>query len=170
VPVARSSKHPPASRLAAIARRLLEASTLCAIASVSPGGRAHVNTAYFAWGPDFDVVWLSAPEARHSRNVRANPSAAVAVFRSTQRWGGSDRGIQLFGRARELRGRAALEAERLYAKRFKAYKGDLRAYRFYRLRTLMKLFDERVLGGGTFVTVKVEPRGRVRWARTETYT
>ena len=65
---------------------------------------------------------------------------------------------------------AALEAERLYAKRFKAYKGDLRAYRFYRLRTLMKLFDERVLGGGTFVTVKVEPRGRVRWARTETYT
>jgi len=107
VPVERSSKHPSASRLAAIARRLLEASTLCAIATVSPGGRAHVNTAYFAWGPDFDVVWLSAPEARHSRNVRANPSAAVAVFRSTQRWGGSDRGIQLFGRARELRGRGA---------------------------------------------------------------
>lgn len=87
MPVERSSKHPSASRLAAIARRLLEASTLCAIATVSPGGRAHVNTAYFAWGPDFDVVWLSAPEARHSRNVRANPPAAVAVFRSTQALG-----------------------------------------------------------------------------------
>ena len=59
--------------------------------------------------------------------VRA--SAAVAVFRSTQTWGGSDRGIQLFGRARELRGRAALDAERLYAKRFRAYEGDLPAFR-----------------------------------------
>src|SRR2546425_3410448 len=141
VSVERSSKHAAASRLAAIARRLLDASTLCAIATVSPDGRAHVNTAYFAWGAGFALVWLSAPEARHSRNIRENPSAAVAIFRSTQRWGGSDRGIQVFGRARELRGRAALEAERLYAKRFKAYKGDLRAYRFYRLRTTrMKLF------------------------------
>ena len=171
MPIERSPKHPPATRLAAIARRLLDASTLCAIATVSPGRRAHVNTAYFVWGPDFAIVWLSAPQARHSRNVRANPSAAVAVFRSTQRWGGSDRGIQLFGRARELRGRSAVEAERLYAQRFRAYRGDLPAYRFYRLRTSrMKLFDERVLGGGTFVTVSVEPKGRVRWERTESYT
>jgi uncharacterized protein YhbP (UPF0306 family) len=170
VPVQRTSKHRPASRLAAIARRLLEASTLCAIATVSSGGRAHINTAYFAWSPDFEIVWLSAPEARHSRNVRAKPSVAVAVFRSTQRWGESDRGIQLFGGARELRGRSALEAERLYAKRFKAYEADMSAYRFYRLRTSrMKLFDERVLGGGTFVTVKVEAKGRLKWERTESY-
>ena len=85
-------------------RRLLDESKLCAIATVSPGARAHVNTAYFAWSPTFDLVWLSAPEARHSRNIRADPSAAVAVYRSTQTWGGSDHGIQLFGRARELRG------------------------------------------------------------------
>jgi uncharacterized protein len=113
VPIERSSKHPSSSRLAAIARRLLDESKLCAVATVTPDGRAHVNTAYFAWSPEFEIVWLSAPDARHSRNVRANGSAAVAVFRSTQRWGGSDRGIQLFGRARELRGRASLEAERV---------------------------------------------------------
>jgi uncharacterized protein YhbP (UPF0306 family) len=149
---------------------LLDASTLCAIATVSPGGRAHVNTAYFAWASDFAVVWLSAPEARHSRNIRANLSVAVAVFRSTQRWGGSDCGIQLFGKARELHGRSARDAERLYAKRFKAYAGDLSAYRFYRLRTSrMKLFDERVLGGGTFVTVRVDAGGRLRWEKTESY-
>jgi uncharacterized protein YhbP (UPF0306 family) len=170
MPVQRTSKHLPASRLAAIARRLLEASTLCAIATVSPGGRAHINTAYFAWSLDFEIVWLSAPEARHSRNVRANPSVAVAVFRSTQRWGGTDQGIQLFGSARELRGRSARASERLYAKRFKAYEADMSRYRFYRLRTLrMKLFDERVLGGGTFVTVKVETKGRLKWERTESY-
>jgi uncharacterized protein YhbP (UPF0306 family) len=168
--IERSSKHPSNTRLTAIARRLLDASTLCAIATVSPGGRAHINTAYFAWGPAFEIVWLSAPDARHSRNVRANGSAAVAVFRSTQTWGGSDRGIQLFGRARELRGRAALDAERLYAKRFRAYDGDMPAFRFYRLLTKrMKLFDERVLGGGTFVTVSVQRGGRVIWERTESF-
>jgi uncharacterized protein YhbP (UPF0306 family) len=169
VPIERSSKHPPSSRLAAIARRLLDDSKLCAIATASPGGRPHINTAYFAWGPNFEIVWLSAPDARHSRNVRANGSTAVAVFRSTQTWGGSDRGIQLFGRARELRGRLALEAEGLYASRFRAYEGDLSAFRFYRLATRrMKLFDERVLGGGTFVTVSVE-RGRVKWQKTESF-
>ena len=169
VPIERSSKHPASARLAAIARRNLDESKLCAVATVAPGGRAHVNTAYFAWSPEFEIVWLSAPDARHSRNVRANGSAAVAVFRSTQRWGGSDRGIQLFGRARELRGRASLEAERVYAKRFRAYEGDLPAFRFYRLATRrMKLFDERVLGGGTFVTVSVQ-RGRVKWEKTESF-
>ena len=167
MPIERSSKHPPSSRLAAIARRLLDDSKLCAIATVSSGGRAHINTAYFAWGTRYEIVWLSAPDATHSRNVRATGSAAVAVFRSTQTWGGSDRGIQVFGRARELRGPLSLEAERLYAKRFRAYEGDLPAFRFYRLATRrMKLFDERVLGGGTFVTVSVQ-HGRVKWEKTE---
>ena len=167
MPIERSSKHPPSSRLAAIARRLLDESKLCAIATVSSGGRAHINTAYFAWGTRYEIVWLSAPDATHSRNVRATGSAAVAVFRSTQTWGGSDRGIQVFGRARELRGPLSLEAERLYAKRFRAYEGDLPAFRFYRLATRrMKLFDERVLGGGTFVTVGVH-HGRVKWQKTE---
>ena len=151
-------------------RRLLDQSKLCAIATVSPGKRAHVNTAYFAWSPAFDIVWLSAPEARHSRNIRANPSAAVAVYRSTQTWGRADHGIQLFGRARELRGQAARAAERLYVDRFSAYSSDLDAYRFYRLRPRrLKLFDEHALGGATFVTVAVGADGRLRWVRTETY-
>src|SRR5688572_30501508 len=47
-----------ASRLRALARRLLGASTLCAIATVAPGGRAHVNTAYFAWSDDYEIVWI----------------------------------------------------------------------------------------------------------------
>src|SRR6266571_9301605 len=111
MPVRRIAKHPATRRLMAMTRRLLDQSTLCAIATVSPGTRAHVNTAYFAWGPSFEIGWLSAPEARHSRNIRANPSAAIVVYRSTQSWGGSDRGIQLFGRARELRGRDACAAE-----------------------------------------------------------
>ena len=69
-----------------------------------------------------------------------------------------------------LAGITPLHPERLYAARFRSYDADLDAYRFYRLRTnRMKLFDERVLGGGTFVTVRVGPSGRIAWERTERY-
>jgi uncharacterized protein YhbP (UPF0306 family) len=169
MPIERSSRRIPSARLEREARSLLRASALCAIASISPGGRAHVNTAYFAHNTRFEIVWLSAPEARHSRNVRDRGSVAIAVFDSTQTWGKPDRGIQLFGRARECRGRDAAAARRLYRLRFRSYAGDERStYRFYRFRpTEMKLFDERRLGGGTFVTASVARNGVLRWRRSE---
>jgi uncharacterized protein YhbP (UPF0306 family) len=171
VPVQRHHERISAARLRTIARRLLNASTLCAISSVGPNGRAHVNTAYFAWSPAIEIVWLSAPEARHSRNIRSDPSVAIAVYDSAQKWGGSDRGIQLFGQAREVSPRKAREAGRLYAARFRPYSPEeLHAYRFYRFRArTIKLFHERELGGGTFVTAKVARDGRLAWVRTESY-
>ena len=171
MPVQRVRERIGAARLTAVAGRLLNASTLCAISTVSAGGRPHINTAYFAWSPGLEVVWWSAPEARHSRNIRRQPSVAIAVYDSTQKWGGSDRGIQLFGTAQEVTGRAARDAERLYGARFKAYSGDeTHAYRFYRFRPrTVKLFHERELDGATFVTAKVSRDGRLVWERTETY-
>jgi uncharacterized protein YhbP (UPF0306 family) len=153
-----------------VARQLLDSSTLCAIATVSPRGRAHVNTAYFAWTPEFDVVWMSEPEAEHSRNLGRSPSAAVAVYDSAQVWGEADRGIQLFGSARELRGSAARDAERVYRRRFPASgRTELSAYSLYRLRPRrLKLFDEAELGAGVFVSASVRA-GRIAWERTEVY-
>jgi uncharacterized protein YhbP (UPF0306 family) len=171
VPIQRVGKPIASRRLARIAKRLLDASTLCAISTVSADGRSHINTAYFAWGAEFEIVWWSAPQARHSRNVRRHPSVAIAIYDSTQKWGGSDRGIQLFGTARETTGRTAREAERRYARRFKGYASDDRSpYRFYRFRPrTLKLFHERELGGATFVTARVSTAGRLEWQRTESY-
>jgi len=163
----RRSKRPVGTaRLRTLAAGLLDASTLCAIATVSPSGRAYINTAYFAWSADFDLVWLSEPSSGHSRNLRTNASAAIAVFDSTQQWGKPDRGIQLFGSARE----AAGAAESTYAGRFPDYHGlELGAYRFYRFRPRrLKLFDEHELGSGVFVTARVS-NGRLAWERTEVY-
>jgi uncharacterized protein YhbP (UPF0306 family) len=156
-----------ARRIAELARDLLDASTLCAIATVSPGGKAYVNTAYFAWSPELDVVWLSDPGARHSRNVRANGSVAIAVYDSSQTWGKPDRGIQLFGTADE----ADDDAEAIYAGRFPEYEPEeFAAYRLYRFRPRrIKVFDERELGPAMFVSARVAARGRVVWDRTEVY-
>ena len=163
--IARSRRRVSAARLRSVAEELLEASTLCAISTVSPGGRAHVNTAYFAWAPDLRVVWLSEPRAQHSRNLRRNLSAAVAVFDSTQTWGHSDRGIQLFGSARA----GGDDSEEVYGKRFPEYEG-FTAYRVYELvPSRVKLFDEQGLGAATFVTARVARDGKLTWERTEVY-
>jgi uncharacterized protein YhbP (UPF0306 family) len=168
--IERSLRRVSAARLDAIARELLDASTLLAIATVTPGGKAHVNTAYFAWSDRFDVIWLSDPAATHSQNLRASSSVAAAVYDSHQSWGRRDRGVQLFGAGRELSGAKAREAERTYGARFPEYgESGLGAYRFYRLRPRrVKLFDETALGSGVFVAAALN-RGRLSWLRTDVY-
>lgn len=171
MPVTSPRQRFPSARLRQVARALLDAAPLCAIATASADGRAHVNTAYFAWSPRFEIVWVSAPEADHSRHIARHRSVAIAVFDTHQTWGGRDRGIQLFGTASEARGSAHREASRLYARRFKDYEpGSLPAYGFCRFRPrAVKLFHERLLGGGTFVTAAVGASGRLRRLRTELY-
>lgn len=148
----------------------MNASTLCAIATVWPGGRAHINHLYFAWNDGFEVVWISDPQSRHSRNLLANPSAAVTIYDSNQTWGLPDRGIQLFGTAATVNGRAAGDAERAYSARFPSHDPSAAdSYPYYRFRPReLKLFYERVLGGGTLVTARVTKKG-LAWARTEVF-
>jgi uncharacterized protein YhbP (UPF0306 family) len=171
MPIERSNRRIAAGRIATAARRLLEASTLCAVATVVPGGRAHVHTAYFAWSSALDLVWLSEPRARHSRNIRANSSAAIAVFESGQTWGEPDRGIQLFGRAVEVDRTQVSDAAALYEARFPTYRQmEAGGYRFYVLRPRrLKLFDEQELGAGVFVTARLAGGRRVVWERTDIY-
>jgi uncharacterized protein YhbP (UPF0306 family) len=157
--------------MTALAQRLLEASPLCAIATISADGSAHINTAYFAWSPKLELVWLSEPLSKHSRNVRAAGTAAVAVYDSNQSWGKPDRGIQLFGSASESDGAAAADAETVYANRFPGHRqGDLNVYRFYVFHpSRLKLFDELELGAGRFVVASVDDSGRLSWERTDVY-
>jgi uncharacterized protein YhbP (UPF0306 family) len=165
----KSSMRPIArKRLEDLARSLLDASCLCAIATVGKGGRAHINTAYFAVSTRLDLVWLSDPSSRHSRNIQTRSTVAVAVYNSEQSWGAPDRGIQLFGVARETRGGDAPEAERIYLERFPSYDAAaFSGYRLYRFRPRrVKLFDEGTLGSATFATAAVH-EGRLEWVRTE---
>jgi uncharacterized protein YhbP (UPF0306 family) len=167
VTIERSRRRVSSARLARVARELLDAADLCAIATVSPRGQLHVNTAYFALAPDLRLVWISDPAATHSRNLRANGEAAVVVYDSAQSWGGTDRGIQVFGSGHA----AADDAAEIYARRFPNYRADeLAAYRCYELRPRrVKLFDERTFGAGVFVTARVGGRGALEWVRTEIY-
>ncbi len=156
-------RPPAAARLVAAVRRILGASPLCAISTTSRDGRAHVNTAYFAWTDDLGLTFLSHPSSLHCRNLRSRPSMAIAVFESKQQWGGRDRGLQLFGTCRETRGGASAAAEEVYGRRFKAYwdwKADspeeVSELRFYQFTTRrLKLFDERSFPRTPWTTMSV---------------
>jgi|SRR5581483_108731 uncharacterized protein YhbP (UPF0306 family) len=169
--IQRSTRAVSERRLARITRSLLGASTLCAISTVSPSGRPHINTAYFGWGANLHLVWLSDPRARHSRNLTSWTAAAVAVYDSSQSWGNPDRGIQLFGSAGPASRHEAPEAERIYAGRFPGFRSEeFVGYRLYVFRPrTVKLFDEPELGAGVFVTATVRAGGELAWTRTEIY-
>jgi len=154
--------------------RILRETSLASLSTVAPGGQAHIHTAYVCFSRDLEFFFLSDPRSRHVGNLRRKPSMAVTVFRSTQAWGGSDRGLQLFGTCAEARDDDAIHAARLYGARFPRYRRimegrtpqakrqatGLRSYRFYRfVPTRLKILDERTFGGGVFVEVKL-PRTR----------
>jgi uncharacterized protein YhbP (UPF0306 family) len=169
VTIERSSRRFTAAQLERLARRLMNAAPLCALATISPGGRPHINHMYFAWSGRFEVFWISAPDSRHSRNLSAKPTAAITIYDSHQTWGRPDRGIQLFGTAGTVTGRAAEQAERSYAARFPYDSPEADSYPFYRFRPReVKLFYERILGAGTLVSAKVTGEG-LAWARTQVF-
>jgi uncharacterized protein YhbP (UPF0306 family) len=145
--------------------RLLAENVLCSMASITTQGRAHINTAYYSYTPDLKVYFLSHPNTLHCQNILNNPSMALAIFSSNQTWGSPDRGLQLFGTCKQIAGREASKADKLYGKRFAEYatwKADFasdsvgRDYQFYRFITSeFKVFDEKELGAGIFVVARL---------------
>lgn len=138
---------------------------LCALATVTSGGRAHINHMYFAWNDRYDVFWYSDQDSIHSRNLARTSSAAITIYDSHQVNGRPDRGIQLFGTASIAKGE---EASRIYKRRFRAV--DPSAFTPYRFHPrTVKLFDERSLAPGTLVSARVTRDG-LSWTKTEVWT
>ncbi|TMI08306.1 pyridoxamine 5'-phosphate oxidase family protein [Candidatus Bathyarchaeota archaeon] len=150
--------------------QILAMTSLCSLATVNPDGRSHICHVYFAYSPTLELYFLSDPESRHCTNLETNSSMAVSVFDSTQRWGGMDRGISLYGTCGATYGRDATRSEQVYARRFQAYtkwratlKSDeetqgLRFFAFAPKR--VKVFDEKKLGAGVFVVGSVRRKIR----------
>lgn len=146
-------------------RGILARNVLCSMATVTPGNRAHINTAFFSFSKEFELFFLSHPHSLHCRNLATNPWVAITVFSSDQDWTDPSRGLQFFGRCDHTEGRHAETAERVYGRRFPAYrvwketlaaKSPGRSYRLYRcVVSTLKIHDEREFGGGVFVSATI---------------
>ena len=154
----------PAARVHGSLERILNDNVLFALATSSPRGAPHINTAYFAFSDALEIFFLSHPDSRHCRNLARNARAAAAVYSSRQRWDRPDCGLQLFGRCGPAGGRTVALARDVYARRFPHYGEWVRrapdsaaAYALYRfVPSLVKVFDERELGDGVFVAAEIE--------------
>jgi uncharacterized protein YhbP (UPF0306 family) len=146
---------------------LLQENTLCSLATVRRNNHAHISPVYFCYSDDLKLYFLSDPRSLHCQNLLANASMAVTIFDSSQKWGQADRGMELFGTCREVRGEYATQAELLYGKRFPAFAQWKTAhsedvsfqYRFYRFAPReIKILDESQFGGGIFVSAALKFR------------
>lgn len=72
---------------AADARRLIDAGVYMTLATADAEGRPWASPVWFAHEDHARFLWVSKPEARHSRNLAARREAAIVIFDSTPRQG-----------------------------------------------------------------------------------
>jgi hypothetical protein len=64
-------------------RDLLDSVRYMTLATADADGRPWASPVWFAAPTPSELLWVSDPNARHSRNIAARPEVAVVVFDST---------------------------------------------------------------------------------------
>jgi hypothetical protein len=106
------------------ARAIIDANLYLVLATADGTGRPWSSPVYFAHDGYAEFLWVSAPEAAHSRNIAARPQIGIVIFDShapigtgqgvymsavAEQVGGDDllRGIETFSQRSLARGRSS---------------------------------------------------------------
>jgi len=60
------------------------------LGTADEGGRPWVTPVFYAADGEYRILWVSAPDSRHSRNIGARPEVAITVFDSHAPIGGAE--------------------------------------------------------------------------------
>jgi hypothetical protein len=82
-------------------RTIIDSNQYLTLATTDLDGRPWVTPVWFADDGPGRFLWVSRPEARHSRNLRSRPDVALVVFDSTVAIG-TGQGLYAEGRAAEM--------------------------------------------------------------------
>jgi Pyridoxamine 5'-phosphate oxidase len=66
-----------------VARAILDGNLYMVLATADADGRPWAAPVYFAHVDYRELLWVSAPETRHSRNLAARPELGIVVFDSS---------------------------------------------------------------------------------------
>src|SRR5215207_8180419 len=69
---------------AALARQIIDVNLYMTLATADQDGRPWASPVYYAVAGYREFVWVSDPEATHSRNLAVRPQLAIVIFDSTQ--------------------------------------------------------------------------------------
>jgi uncharacterized protein YhbP (UPF0306 family) len=89
--------------LSDMARDIIESNRYMALGTADEAGVPWVTPVWFAQSDYLRFIWVSSPDRRHSRNVRARREVSIAIFDS-QVAVGSARAVYMSARAEELSG------------------------------------------------------------------
>jgi nitroimidazol reductase NimA-like FMN-containing flavoprotein (pyridoxamine 5'-phosphate oxidase superfamily) len=125
---------------AARARAIIDANQYMTLATVDEDGRPWASPVWFAHEDHRRFLWVSKPEARHSRNLAVRPLAGLVVFDSTVRMGTGE-AVYAEASAEELGGGEAERSIATFSRR------------------------SRELGGREWTAADVSPSARLRLYR-----
>jgi nitroimidazol reductase NimA-like FMN-containing flavoprotein (pyridoxamine 5'-phosphate oxidase superfamily) len=90
-----------ATDLQAVARSIVESNSFMTLATADADGRPWASPVWYAHAEDHrEYLWVSSPEATHSRNLSARPEVAIVIFDSHQAGGWN--ALYLSGTAAQL--------------------------------------------------------------------
>ena len=86
-----------------MARDIIESNRYMVLGTADEAGVPWVTPVWFAESDYRRFIWVSSPDRRHSRNVRARPEVSIVLFDSHVAVG-SARAVYMSARAEELTG------------------------------------------------------------------
>ena len=92
-----------------MARGIIDSNRYMVLGTAGEDGEPWVTPVWFAQSDYRRFIWVSSPERRHSRNVRARPEVSIVIFDSQVAVGGA-RAVYMSASAHELSG-AELERD-----------------------------------------------------------
>jgi nitroimidazol reductase NimA-like FMN-containing flavoprotein (pyridoxamine 5'-phosphate oxidase superfamily) len=90
-------------RLNQQARTIIDSNRYMVLGTADTNGHPWVTPVWFCSADYRQFLWVSSPEARHSRNIAVRPEVAIAIFDSTVH-PGQTQAVYLSGRGEELAG------------------------------------------------------------------
>jgi nitroimidazol reductase NimA-like FMN-containing flavoprotein (pyridoxamine 5'-phosphate oxidase superfamily) len=72
----------PAEALGEIARAIIDSNRFMTLATADAGGLPWASPVWYAPAGCREFLWVSSPEARHSRNLAERPDLAIVIFDS----------------------------------------------------------------------------------------
>ena len=100
---------------AAIARAIIDTNAYMVLGTADASGLPWASPVWFAMEGYRKFVWVSSPEARHSRNLAVRPQVSIVIFDSTVA-PGSGQGVYMSATAEELTGEAVAAGLGVYAR------------------------------------------------------
>jgi pyridoxine/pyridoxamine 5'-phosphate oxidase len=104
---------------AGAARRIVEENVYMTLATADGEGRPWASPVWFAHEDSASFVWVSKPEARHSRNIAVRPQVGIVIFDSTVGQGAAE-AVYLEAEAEQLGGAEEERCLSIFSRRSEA--------------------------------------------------